>query len=576
MRRAQLFRWGGVFALIAVIATTFSPRPVAAQAVPSAKVLPNDVYLYFSVPSVKELKSRWTKTQFGQIRKDPAFAEFVGQVEEYLEKATREFETQTRLKLSELLDVPTGQVSAALMKPPRGQMAVVGFVDFGKSEDIVDQLLSKLEDALDKENATRKVQEFKNTRIVVYTMPGADQQKGPFKPEFSYFVKDTQFVVSNDVSALESVLTNWGGNGDRSFADNRIFKHILEKCKTGDAEPLFQWYLNPIELMKAGVTLAAEGNPQAMMAMGLLPLLGLNDFRGMGGAGDWATGGYEGISKTMMYVDQPPQGLLNLFRFPATDLAPPKWVGEKTQAYVAANWDVDAAYEAVETLVDTFQGAGALDRNIDDLAERPGGPGVHIKKDILDQLNGRFYMVNQGVENLEQAVPKLVFSIGVRNTKTMQDFIAKMIKMQGVPAKTRDFRGETIVEFDAGQATVGLCVLNNSILISSDVSLLEAVIRGDRAQQPLADSPAYRQIAKDFPAKTSILSFQQTDEQVKVIYEAARKGELGNADIPAEAKDLLAKLPPFEAIQKYLPLSGGYAIPDENGVLFVNISQMKK
>ncbi len=449
-------------------------------------------------------------------------------------------------------------------------------MDFGKSEDLVDQLLVKLEEGLKQENAERKVQDFKNTRIVVYKFPGAAEETGPIKPEFSYFVKDTQFVVSNDVSALESVLTNWGGNADRSFAKNEVYTQIMDKCKTDNAEPVIKWFVNPIELVKVGLQVAAEGNPQVMMAMGFLPLLGLNDFRGMGGTADWATDGYESISKSMLYVNQPPQGLLNLFKFPATDLTPPAWVGAESQAFIAANWDVEAAYEAVETLVDTFQGAGALDRIIDDFAESEGGPGIHVKKDVLDQLSGRFYMVNQGVENLEQAIPKLAFSIGVRNTKTMQDFVAKLLKMPGVPAKTRDFRGETIVEFDAGQTKVGLCVVNNAIMVATDVALLEQVIRGDRAQQPLVDSPLYKQIVKDFPAKTSILSFQQSDDQMKVIYEAARKGELGQADIPQEAKDLLSKLPDFEAMQKYLPVSGGYTVPDENGVMFISISQMKK
>ena len=203
----------------------------------------------------------------------------------------------------------------------------------------------------------------------------------------------------------------------------------------------------------------------------------------------------------MLYVDQPPQGLLNLFRFPATDLAPPKWVGENTQAY------------AVETLVDTFQGAGALDRIIDDLADRPNGPGIHLKKDILDQLSGKFYMANMGVSNLEQGIPKLMFSIGVRNTKTTQDFIAKMLKQDGVKATTRTFQGETIVEFEApNNVTPGLCVVNDSILVSSDVSLVEQAIRGDRAQKPLAESPMYRQIAKAFPEKVSIVSFQRASE----------------------------------------------------------------
>ena len=47
-------------------------------------------------------------------------------------------------------------------------------------------------------------------------------------------------------------------------------------------------------------------------------------------------------------------------------------------------------------------------------------------------------------------------------------------------------------------------------------------------------------------------------------------------DIPDEVKNALRKLPPFEALKKYLPISGSYTIPDENGVLFVNISEAKK
>ena len=113
-------------------------------------------------------------------------------------------------------------------------------------------------------------------------------------------------------------------------------------------------------------------------------------------------------------------------------------------------------------------------------------------------------------------------------------------------------------------------------LVRASGAHLEAVIRGDRAQQPLVDSAAYRQITKDFPQKTSILSFQQTDDQLKVIYEALRQGQLQNADLPQEAKDVLAKLPEFEAMKKYLPVGGGYTVPDENGALFISISQMKE
>lgn len=576
MKPTNLLRRVWALPLLALAATMFAPAPATAQTVPTAQVLPDDVYLYFSVPSVQELKARWDKTSFGRIAADPAFEDFNNELQELMEKATREFEQQTEMKLPDLLDVPTGEVSFAVTKPPQGQVAVTGFVDFGKSEDVVDQLLARLEDAMDDQNADRKVQEFKNTRIVVYKLPAAGQEQGPIKPGFSYFVKDNQFVVSNEVSALEAVLTNWGGQARDTFANNRIFEQIMQKCKTGNEKPVFQWFFDPVGSLKAAVSAFGGDNPQAAMVMNLfLPLSGLNDFRGMGGTADWATKDYEGLSKTMLYVNQPPQGLLNLFLFPPADLTPPKWVSQEAQAYVAANWDVEAAYDAVESMVDQFRGAGTLEGVIEDIANRPDGPGIHLKKDVFDQLSGRFYMINQGVESLEQNVPKFLVSVGIEDTKTVQDLFAKVIKNQNAPVKTRDFRGETIMEFSNGPATVAVSVFNNAVMVTSNVSLLEQIIRGDRTKKPLVDSAAYRQITDAIPEKTSIFSFQDSDAQMKVLYEAARKGQFGEAEIPPEAQNLFKTLPPFEALKKYLPVSASYTIPDENGVLSVNLSQMK-
>lgn len=562
--------------MLALALLASAPAQLSA-ATPSASVLPSNTLFYMSMPSVDEFKARLDKTSFGQIRKDPAFKEFIDQIGELMEKANREFERETKMKLQQLLDIPSGEVAIAVVKPRAKPLAVVGFVDFGKSEDTVDQLLDKLEDALDAENADRKVQEYKNTRIVVYKMPGADQQQGPFKPGFSYFVKETQFVVATDVSALESILDNWGGDAGDSFANDRIFKVIMQKCKSENEKPVFQWFFNPVETLKTVVQFApAEQKLNIQMGMAvILPASGLSDFKGMGGTADYASGDFESVSKSMMYVNQPPQGLLNLFRFPATDLSPPQWVSEKTQAYVAMNWDIAAAYDAVESIVD-LRGAGTLEGLIENVANNPNGPGIHLKKDVIDQLNGRFHIINQGVDEIGQAVPKFLVSIGVKNTKSVQDLFAKVIKGQGAPIQTRDFRGETIMEISNPPVTIAMSVFNSAIVITSNVSLLEQIIRGDRTQDALVDSAAYKQIAKEMPAKTSMLSFQNTDEQIRVIYDAARKGEFGNADIPAEAKDLLESLPPFEALQKYLPITGGYTVPDDNGVMFVNLSQAKK
>jgi hypothetical protein len=75
--------------------------------------------------------------------------------------------------------------------------------------------------------------------------------------------------------------------------------------------------------------------------------------------------------------------------------------------------------------------------------------------------------------------------------------------------------------------------------------------------------------------------FSRTDANLEMIYEALRSGKAtGGADdadgADGEGGDKVridfSKLPPFSAIREYLPVSGSYVVPDENGVLFVEFS----
>jgi hypothetical protein len=101
------------------------------------------------------------------------------------------------------------------------------------------------------------------------------------------------------------------------------------------------------------------------------------------------------------------------------------------------------------------------------------------------------------------------------------------------------------------------------------VTLLEQVIR-DTDTDSLADSKEYKTIASHFPAQTSMIGYQNQSSQLQAVYELFRSGGasgfLGGLDID------FSKLPPFETIEKYLPASGSYAVPDERGALFVSFS----
>jgi hypothetical protein len=254
----------------------------------------------------------------------------------------------------------------------------------------------------------------------------------------------------------------------------------------------------------------------------------------VGGSLDMVDGKYESVSRTMIYVDGSTRGLLKVFEFPLADLAPPKWVPHDAVNYSAFNWNVLGAYDAIESLVDgpPFGQPGKLGNMIDQIADAAGGPGVHIKKDIVEKVAG------------------------------LEEF----------PGQAHEVNGVTIYEFELpvpeAPANGGMGVINDHLMISSDVTVLEQIIESGSDQKALVDTDSYKKIAGEFPKQASIVGYQKQEAQIQAVYEMLRNEEL---PLPMQGFDF-SKLPPFEAIAKYLPTVGSYVVPDENGAVFISYS----
>ncbi|GIS59171.1 MAG: hypothetical protein CM1200mP2_13960 [Planctomycetaceae bacterium] len=111
-------------------------------------------------------------------------------------------------------------------------------------------------------------------------------------------------------------------------------------------------------------------------------------------------------------------------------------------------------------------------------------------------------------------------------------------------------------------------------------TLIEQAIRGD--VEPLSGSADYKRLASGFPASSSSISTTSrahrsvfsTTAPLGAFPPAPRCGFPGGpcpGTLPLDFK----KLPPFEAIEKYLFSSGSYIIPDKNGAVFVGFSPKK-
>lgn len=581
----QIRRWAGF--LVVQCAVLFSALPLAAQEapVPSDRRFPIDTLVYFSVRSVTDLKAQWNKSLLGQLGREEGLAGFLQDVDEQFKKLSADLERETGVTLTELSSIPHGEIAAALVQAPGGKLGLIALLDFGEHRELVLKLVEKGVAAAVERGTKQSSEDFEDTEIHSLIPPAETQnRKSPFPMQPCYFVRDSFFVLANHPDVVKTVISRWDGKNERVLANNDTFKYIGERCRDENQEsaPLLSWYIDPIGIVKTAVAAGGQNNLQAAMVIGFLPTLGLDRFRGAGGTFDMVRGDFDSVSRTLVMMDPPVQGVLNVFQFPPESQSPPKWVPATASNYMTLNWDVAKAYTAVESLVDTFLGPGTTARKLQEIADNAEAGNIHIQKDLLDHLAGKFHVVSESRPGDELAASRYLVALETKNAAAMRKTLAKVANIEGFPGKTREFQGETIYEISTGDVEddeagfyIGLAVTEGHLMIATDVKALEQVMRGAGDREPLAESPEYKKIAARFPAQTSMISFQRQDAQLKAFYDllkSERSSELfgGNVEID------FSKLPPFETIRKYLPPSGSYMEPDRRGLRIISFSLKKE
>jgi hypothetical protein len=570
----------------------------AAEKAPNDRLLPQNTYLYVTIPNVGELKTRFAKTNTGKLLHEPKLGDFLGDVHKKLGELSEEVQKHIGVKLTDIFALPDGEVSLAVLLPTDAKkLAVAAIVDFGKSRGTVETILKSADEALDKAGFKKASRDVEGTQLVVYTKD-KEKEKGDDKkdsdksekeePEFgsqvAYAIKGETLIASSSAPALQDILRRWGGKHADTLAEVPAYKAIVDMGKQEGSPSVLTWYVNPVTLVQAFVKSSDSVDQSVGMAMAVLPLLGLNNLKGIGGTIHLDTEEYDSVSRILVYVDQPVSGLLSVFHFPATKQTPPAWVTEDSTAYVAVNWDIQKAFSAVEGVIDQFMGPGFTAQKLDEWATDDNGPKIHVKKDILDNLDGTITVATDSPDASKADGMRLLVAVGVKDSKKAKAALDKVSKMQGIPVKTRDFRGQVIYTlegipgFGNSEKEMGLTVIQNHLMFSNDISRLEQVILGDKDRKPLADSEKYKKLAKHFPKETSIQWYQEQESQMKSIYEMFRSGKASEslAAFPPLAKIIegidFKKLPEFDAIKKYLPATGSYGVPHANGAVFVSFT----
>ena len=548
----------------------------------SNQILPKDTYFYISMPSVEGFKESFENSSAGRLFADPALEEFKAEVKNALggelEESLSKVHDALGLNIDELLAIPTGEVTLAFSKAPPNKMGLIMFMDYGAHESEVHGLLEKATAALNNVDELEAANiEHDGTELTIYTVTSDVAKQTPLAKEFGWFLKDERLVVSNSSALLTLTLDNWNGDSEKVLKNNSVYAYIMEKCESTPGAGLMTTYIDPIGMFTALVQTGSLGpnGAAAGMAIGFFPTLGINQLKGIGSSGEIGGDEFEGISRSFLYSEQPPQAAMQVFQLDAVDVAPPAWVKENATAWMATKWKVGEAYTAVETLFDMFQGAGAFEGTIDTLSNQ--GPEVHIKKDLVDQLDGNIQMVmSPGDRTSDAASDDILFAVGVKDNQKFADLLNRLTSEPGFPGETREVSGATVYEIEppSGQK-ISFTVANSQLLIAIGGSQLEQALRNDDDVRPLADSDDFKAVAEHFPDGALAVTFTRPAEQYRRLYDMLRDGD-ATENFPG-MEDLFSKidfskLPSFEVIEKYMAPAGGYWVGDENGVLMEQFS----
>ncbi len=555
-----------LFAVLAVPALFAQDEEVT----PSDRLLPPGVLLHVRISDISDMKERLPKTGFGKMYQDDSMSKVRDKIEEGFNKASEEAGKELGFPLSDLLELPAGEVSFALLQPAGRDLAGVVLMDIGDSQETLDLALGKLDEALTKNGAEKKSETVDEVEVTIYEIPkqGSDSADGP-KNTFCYFAEDGMFVGGSDLSVLQDILSRWDGESDDVLAEEPVYSYIRTKCATReDDDSVMEWYIDPIGLLTAGLNASEELSTQALMVSAYLPTLGLDKFKAVGGNIDLAEGGYDMHSRSLMYVDQPTAGMLRAFEFPATDLAPPAWVGAETPQYTAMNWDAPGAYAALTEMADTLMNQpGAAEQQVAQAAQKLG---FHPKDDLIDQLDGPIVMLSDINPESQQIAQKILVAVKLKDSSKFQETLNAILKTAGSNVTEREFEGQKVYDIEAPTPDMSpaFAIAKDHLFFSTHADMLEASLRpSSSGDDTLSESKDYRQLVKLMPSKVSMITFSDLAKQLKPTYEQVKSGKL---DGLTEGQFDASILPDFDQIAKFFSISGGYTIPDEKGVFSEN------
>lgn len=575
------------------------------------QLFPEKTLAYVRIDDMRQLKADLGRSSIGKLGNDeqlkPILSEFYGS----LVRNTAQLQEVIGLNLDELLSIPSGELSIALLPNKRGDIsakreksddgekvtvevrapAIALLLDAGQEISSVQVMLNRMHDA-----ATEMVHEekpFERLTLHRYQNPERRQQ------QFAYFIDDGVIIATSDADYLESLAARWLGQSSPEgvLADNRKFTSMMARCVgTAGERPQISFYVDPLEIVRQFL----PKNAGTSMVLAMLPALGVDGIEAVGGSAIIAPPDFDSISHFHLSLASPRRGVLSLLRPKSGSTTPEVWVPDSVASYSTINWDLASTLQGIERLFNQFRGDDALNETV--FARLDKRLDLNFRKDVLDNFEGRITLLQGFVRPVKINSGSNVYAVRLKNPEYFKNnVLPKLLKQveQRLEITTEGFGKLTAQVFIPGrtqsdsspamrQPEVCVAFIDDYLVVADSRYMMRQLADCSAGgSPPLKESLEYQLISDRIAAQLqdkecSAISFARPEESLQMFYELARDPKnrerlKGMSENNPFFKALLSaleshELPPFSVIAKYLAPSGGYLVEEETGLHYMSFT----
>ena len=608
-----MFRFRIITFFILSSLTFASLLPVASARPTAPQMFPYNTVVYLRVDDFPEMKTDFARTSFGAIRNDETVAPLVDRLYSELLSAFPQIEEELGVTLEDLLKLPTGEVALSLAVTDTARPMFALIADVGDNTVTANKLIERAEFE-HISNAGDLVEEtIGETEVTIFRNPGDDDDVYIFTKEETVVICSSELMVTHLINAWEGTAEET----DRNLSDNRKFTDIMRNSVGADNyQPQISFFADPLTLINA----TTRDNFQAQAVMALLPTLGVDGFKAVGGSIILAPPGFDSVAHFHLALGTPRRGVLNLLTFGSGDMTPEAWVPSDVADYSTVFWDLEKTYGEVEKLVDQILGAGYFENLVEENVNT--ATGLNLYDDVISQIDGRLTMMGKVIEPVRLNSLSRLISVKLKDPALFAKFINANIEKFGDTLETKEHRGTTyyLIPTRGGRGPLSVevsqddpapleptvpsargsirqnfrqpqptfAIVDGYLVVADSFEIVEAVIDTAAGEgEKLADQSDFQLIVAQIKAQTgeiqpSAISFSRPEHALKMFYDVLL-GDSVQDTITNQASDnqffgVLNSafqdhpLPEFSEISKHLAPTGGVLFNRPSGLHYMSFS----